>query len=224
MNKGKFYVQVIRQNNTRIYLLAAMLSARKKTQTGLAPEHAGLLNVLDIAMKENLKKSVLAFLNSGVWPFLKQNCPQKTIIEPTVYGISKFTGEFWMQLLPFKYGVDVSQPALSASYPTIRRRYHRLCELEIFSWCNWRKRNMSLFLEETLICRWCIPGIRATIELMEAPAENISIRWTIIFLQWVFAKGNRCQRLKNIPSLEIAPILITGSRLPIAGHKVLTIR
>ena len=38
----------------------------------------------------------------------KQNCPQQTIIEPiTVYGISKYAGEFWCNYYHQRYGVDV---------------------------------------------------------------------------------------------------------------------
>lgn len=44
MNKEMLHVQVIRQNITQIYLLAAILSATgEKSQPGLAPQHAGII-------------------------------------------------------------------------------------------------------------------------------------------------------------------------------------
>src|SRR5438045_7076351 len=58
MNKEMLHVQVIRQNVTQIYLLAAILSATGETNPGLAwhLNMQGLLNVLDIAKEEKLSK------------------------------------------------------------------------------------------------------------------------------------------------------------------------
>ena len=99
MNKEMLHVQVIRQNITQIYLLAAMLSATGEKNPGLAwhLNMQSLLNVLDIAREENLHK---VYWPSSIAVFgptsPKQNSPQQTVIEPTtVYGISKFAGEFW---------------------------------------------------------------------------------------------------------------------------------
>src|SRR5687767_7473329 len=99
MNKEMLHVQVIRQNITQIYLLAAILSATGEKNPNLAwhLNMQGLLNVLDIAREEKLKK---VYWPSSIAVFgptsPKKDCPQKTIIEPTtVYGISKYAGEFW---------------------------------------------------------------------------------------------------------------------------------
>lgn len=58
MNKEMLHVQVIRQNITQIYLLAAILSATGEKNPGLAwnLNMQGLLNVLDIAREEKLHK------------------------------------------------------------------------------------------------------------------------------------------------------------------------
>ena len=111
MNKEMLHVQVIRQNITQIYLLAAILSATGEKNPGLAwhLNMQGLLNVLDIAKEEKLTK---VYWPSSIAVFgptsPKQNCPQQTIIEPsTVYGISKYAGEFWCNYYFHKYGVDV---------------------------------------------------------------------------------------------------------------------
>src|ERR1700744_546840 len=58
MNKEMLHVQVIRQNITQIYLLAAILSATGEANPNLARHlmMQGLLNVLDIAREEKLPK------------------------------------------------------------------------------------------------------------------------------------------------------------------------
>src|SRR5687768_8640365 len=111
MNKEMLHVQVIRQNFTQIYLLAAILSATGEKNPGLAwnLNMQSLLNVLDIAKEENLHK---VYWPSSIAVFgptsPKRNCPQQTIIEPiTVYGISKHAGEFWCNYYHHKYKVDV---------------------------------------------------------------------------------------------------------------------
>src|SRR3984885_10608616 len=111
MNKEMLHVQVIRQNITQIYLLAAILSATGGISRNLAGHlhMQGLLNVLDIAREEKLHK---VYWPSSIAVFgptsPKRNCPQQTIIEPTtVYGISKYAGEFWCNYYFQRYGVDV---------------------------------------------------------------------------------------------------------------------
>src|SRR5205823_11829416 len=111
MNKEMLHVQVIRQNITQVYLLAAMLSATGEKNPSLAwnINMQSLLNVLDIAKEEKLTK---VYWPSSIAVFgptsPKMECPQKTIIEPiTVYGISKYAGEFWCNYYFNKFGVDV---------------------------------------------------------------------------------------------------------------------
>ena len=111
MNKEMLHVQVIRQNFTQIYLLAAILSATGEKNPPLAwnLNMTGLLNVLDIAREEKIHK---VYWPSSIAVFgptsPKISCPQKTVIEPTtVYGISKFAGEFWCNYFNQRYGLDV---------------------------------------------------------------------------------------------------------------------
>ena len=86
MNKEMLHVQVIRQNVTQIYLLAAMLSATGEKNPGLAwhLNMQSLLNVLDIAREEKLSK---VYWPSSIAVFgptsPKQDCPQQTISEST---------------------------------------------------------------------------------------------------------------------------------------------
>ena len=111
MNKEMLHVQVIRQGITQIYLLAAILSATGEKNPNLAwnLNMTALLNVLDIAREEQLQK---VYWPSSIAVFgptsPKEFCPQQTIIEPTtVYGISKYAGEFWCNYYHQRYGVDV---------------------------------------------------------------------------------------------------------------------
>src|ERR1700712_6030052 len=111
MNKEMLHVQVIRQGITQIYLLAAILSATGEKNPNLAwsLNMQSLLNVLDIAKEENLHK---VYWPSSIAVFgptsPRKDCPQQTIIEPTtVYGISKYAGEFWCNYYYQRYKVDV---------------------------------------------------------------------------------------------------------------------
>ena len=121
MNKEMLHVQVIRQGFTQVYLLAAILSATGEKNPGLAwhLNMQGLLNVLDIAREEKLAKVYWPSSIAVFGPTSPQkDCPQKTIIEPsTVYGISKYAGEFWCNYYFNKYGVDVR----SLRYPYFSR-------------------------------------------------------------------------------------------------------
>ena len=111
MNKEMLHVQVIRQGITQIYLLAAILSATGEKNPNLAwnLNMQALLNVLDIAREEQIHK---VYWPSSIAVFgptsPKVLCPQQTVIEPiTVYGISKYAGEFWCNYYNHRYGVDV---------------------------------------------------------------------------------------------------------------------
>ena len=212
MNKEMLHVQVIRQNITQIYLLAAMLSAKGEKNPGLAwhLNMQGLLNVLDIAREENLKK---VYWPSSIAVFgptsPKQNCPQKTIIEPTtVYGISKFAGEFWCNYYHLKYGVDVRSlryPGL-ISYKSEPGGGTTDYAVEIFHDAIEEKKYVSFLEEDTYLPMMYMPdAIRATIELMEAPAENISIRTSYNLSAMSFSpKEIAVEIKKHIPEFEIS--------------------
>jgi nucleoside-diphosphate-sugar epimerase len=183
MNKEMLHVQVIRQNITQIYLLAAILSATGEKNPNLAwsLNMQSLLNVLDIAREEKLHK---VYWPSSIAVFgptsPKQNCPQQTIIEPTtVYGISKYAGEFWCNYYFNRYGVDVRSlryPGL-ISYKSEPGGGTTDYAVEIFHAAKKEKKYTSFLQEDTYLPMMYMPdAIRATIELMEAPAEKIKVR------------------------------------------------
>jgi nucleoside-diphosphate-sugar epimerase len=183
MNKEMLHVQVIRQNITQIYHLAAILSATGEKNPALAwnLNMQGLLNVLEIAKEEKLKK---VYWPSSIAVFgptsPKQNCPQHTIIEPTtVYGISKYAGEFWCQYYHQKYGVDVRSlryPGL-ISYKSAPGGGTTDYAVEIYHQALQKNRYTCFLGKDTFLPMMYMPdAIRATLELMEAPAEKIQVR------------------------------------------------
>lgn len=212
MNKEMLHVQVIRQNITQIYLLAAILSATGEKNPHLAwnLNMQSLLNVLDIAKEEKLNKiywpsSIAVFGPTSP----KKNCPQQTIIEPTtVYGISKYAGEFWCNYFNHRYGVDVRSlryPGL-ISYKSSPGGGTTDYAIEIFHEALEEKKYTCFLKEDTYLPMMYMPdAIRATIELMEAPADKISVRTSYNLSAMSFSpKDIAAEIKKHIPEFVIS--------------------
>ena len=212
MNKEMLHVQVIRQNITQIYLLAAILSATGEKNPNLAwsLNMQSLLNVLDIAREEKLTK---VYWPSSIAVFgptsPKLNCPQQTIIEPTtVYGISKYAGEFWCNYFHQRYGVDVRSmryPGL-ISYKSAPGGGTTDYAVEIFHEALEEKKYECFLNEDTYLPMMYMPdAIRATIELMEAPAEKITVRTSYNLSGMSFSpKEIAAEIKKHIPDFSIS--------------------
>jgi len=212
MNKEMLHVQVIRQNITQIYLLAAILSATGEKNPNLAwsLNMQSLLNVLDIAREEKLTK---VYWPSSIAVFgptsPKQNCPQQTVIEPiTVYGISKYAGEFWCNYYHQRFGVDVRSlryPGL-ISYKSAPGGGTTDYAVEIFHEAREAGKYECFLNENTYLPMMYMPdAIRATIELMEAPAEKISIRTSYNLSGMSFSpKEIAAEIIKHIPGFTIS--------------------
>ncbi|MBD0332009.1 MAG: NAD-dependent epimerase/dehydratase family protein [Chitinophagaceae bacterium] len=211
MNKEMLHVQVIRQHVTQIYLLAAILSATGEKNPNLAwnLNMQGLLNVLEIAREEKLTKvywpsSIAVFGPSSP----KQNCPQQTIIEPTtVYGISKFAGEFWCNYFFNKYGVDIRSlryPGL-ISYKSAPGGGTTDYAVEMFHEALEHKAFTCFLNPDTYLPMMYMPdAIRATIELMEAPKEKISVRTSYNISAMSFSpKEIAAEITRYIPEFQI---------------------
>lgn len=211
MNKEMLHVQVIRQNITQIYLLAAILSATGEKNPNLAwhLNMQSLLNVLDIAREEKLHK---VYWPSSIAVFgptsPKQNCPQQTIIEPTtVYGISKYAGEFWCNYYHQRFGVDVRSiryPGL-ISYKSPPGGGTTDYAVEIYHEALEEKKYTSFLKEDTYLPMMYMPdAIRGTIELMEAPASKINIRHSYNLSAMSFSpKEIGAEIKKHIPEFAI---------------------
>ena len=212
MNKEMLHVQVIRQNITQIYLLAAILSATGEKNPNLAwsLNMQSLLNVLDIAREENLHK---VYWPSSIAVFgptsPKQNCPQQTVIEPvTVYGISKFACEFWCNYYNRRYGVDVRSlryPGL-ISYKSAPGGGTTDYAIEIFHEALDEKKYECFLREDTYLPMMYMPdAIRATIELMEADASKISIRTSYNISGMSFSPKEIAAEIeKHVPGFSIS--------------------
>jgi len=212
MNKEMLHVQVIRQNITQIYLLAAILSATGEKNPGLAwnLNMQGLLNVLDIAREEKLHK---VYWPSSIAVFgptsPKKDCPQQTIIEPTtVYGISKYAGEFWCNYFFQRFGVDIRSlryPGL-ISYKSAPGGGTTDYSVEIFHEALEAKQYECFLNPDTYLPMMYMPdAIRATIELMEASSDKISIRTSYNISAMSFSPREIAAEIKKfIPEFEIS--------------------
>ncbi len=212
MNKEMLHVQVIRQGITQIYHLAAILSATGEKNPHLAwnINMQGLLNVLDVAKEERLHKvywpsSIAVFGPSSP----KSNCPQQTIIEPTtVYGISKFAGEFWCNYYYLKYGVDIRSlryPGL-ISYKSAPGGGTTDYAVEIFYEAMMEGKFECFLNKDTYLPMMYMPdAIRSAIELMEAPAEKISVRTSYNIAAMSFSPSEIAAEIKkHIPEFTIS--------------------
>ncbi|WP_304036195.1 NAD-dependent epimerase/dehydratase family protein [Mesonia mobilis] len=166
-----------------VYLMAAMLSAtaEKFPMRGWNLNMDSLFNVLNLAKDKKIDK---VFWPSSIAVFgpstPKNDTPQTTVMEPTtVYGISKQTGERWCEYNHHKYDVDVRSiryPGL-ISYKTQPGGGTTDYAVEIFHEALAKQAYTSFLSEETALpMMFMDDAIRATISLMEAPAESLSIR------------------------------------------------
>lgn len=168
---------------TEVYLLAALLSATAEKDPAFAWKlnMESLLLILELAREGVLKK---VYWPSSIAVFgpttPKDHTPQHTVTEPsTVYGISKLAGEGWCAYYHKRYGVDVR----SIRYPgligwksapgggTTDYAVHIFHEAI-------KKGAYTSFLgpKSTLPMMYMPDAIRATIDLMEAPAEQVKER------------------------------------------------
>jgi nucleoside-diphosphate-sugar epimerase len=183
MDKKALGEMVDKHGITQIYHLAAVLSAicEQKPLTAWQINMDSLFNVLELAREKQLSK---IFWPSSIGAFgpstPKENTPQLTYMEPnTVYGISKLAGERWVEYYWNKYKVDtrgLRYPGL-LSYKTEPGGGTTDYAVEIFYEAIKSKKYTSFLGPKTALPMMFMPdAIKATIDLMEAPADNISIR------------------------------------------------
>lgn len=168
---------------TQVYLLAAMLSATGEKYPRLAWDlnMNGLLNVFDLAVKYQVEK---VFWPSSIAVFGKSSpkhmTPQNTLMDPTtIYGISKLAGERYCEYYHQRYGLDVRSiryPGL-ISWKTAPGGGTTDYAVEIFHAAR-KAHTYQCFLAENtaLPMLYMEDAIRATRQLMEAPAEQIKQR------------------------------------------------
>ena len=188
-----------------------------------------LLNVLEIAKDENVHK---VYWPSSIAVFgptsPKINCPQQTVIEPTtVYGISKFAGEFWCNYFNQRFDIDVRSlryPGL-ISYKSEPGGGTTDYAVEIFHEAIEENHYDCFLKEDTYLPMMYMPdAIRATIEVMEAPVEKISVRTSYNISGVSFSPKEIASEIKkHLPGFTISYEPDYRQKLPKAGHKVLMI-
>lgn len=183
MDRDRIYSVIKKYKVTQVYLLAALLSATAEKNPKFAWDlnMQGLFNILDAAKEGLIKKvywpSSIAVFGPSTPSILT---PQYTVMEPnTIYGISKQAGERFCEYYHQKYQVDVR----SIRYPGLIgyksapgggttdyavHIYHEAI----------KQGKYTCFLNEqtTLPMMYMPDALKATINLMEAPAEQVKIR------------------------------------------------
>ena len=182
MNEQLLRDIVKKYNISQVYLLAALLSAtaEKNIELGWQLNTRSHSHVLDLA-KDGLIKKIFWPSSIAVFgPTTPNNTPQHTIMEPnTVYGISKLAGERWNEYYFNKFGVDVR----SLRYPGLlgwkgapgggTTDY----AVDMFYNAIKNRKYTSYISENTqLPMMYMSDAIRATIQIMHAPASQIKIR------------------------------------------------
>jgi nucleoside-diphosphate-sugar epimerase len=196
---------------TQVYHMAAMLSAtaEKYPLKGWELNMNSLLYILEAAVTFNIKK---VFWPSSIGAFgpstPRFNTPQNTIMDPvTVYGISKKAGEGWCNYYFDKKQVDVRSiryPGL-ISYKSPPGGGTTDYAIEIF-WDAVQKNKYTNFLSENtmLPMMYMEDAIRGTIEIMDAPAENIHVRTSYNFAGFSLTPASLALEIKKeIPEFEI---------------------
>lgn len=212
LDKQALFDVVKKHGIKQIYLLAALLSAtaEKNPMLGWQLNMEGLFNVLNLAKEKIISK---VYWPSSIAVFgpntPKQNTPQFTIMEPsTVYGISKQAGERWCEYYFKKYGVDVR----SLRYPGLigwksapgggTTDY----AVHIFHEALKQKSYQCFLSENTILPMMYMPdAIRATIEIMHAPADEVKIRSSYNLAGFSFSPKEIAAEIRtHIPDFQIS--------------------
>jgi nucleoside-diphosphate-sugar epimerase len=187
-----------------VFLLAALLSAtgEQNPDAAWSLNMGSLLEVLKMA-GEGLVKQI--FWPSSIAVFgpttPRDSVPQHTTCEPeTVYGISKYAGELWCQWYHKKYGVDVR----SLRYPGLIG-YNSMpgggttdYAVDIFHKAVNGEPFYCFLKPDTRLPMMFMPdAVRATLELMEAPAERLSTRMAYNIAAFSFTPAELAEHIRR---------------------------
>jgi nucleoside-diphosphate-sugar epimerase len=212
LNREEVRNYIIEEKISQVYLLAALLSATAEKNPDFAWKlnMEGLFTILDLAKEGHIKK---IFWPSSIAVFgpttPKDHTPQYTVMEPsTVYGISKLAGERWCEYYNKQFGVDVRSiryPGL-ISYTSLPGGGTTDYAVDIFYHAK-KTESYTSFLEHdsALPMMYMEDAIRATIELMQAPSENVKIRSSYNLAGISFTPQDLASEIKkHIPNFNIS--------------------
>ena len=196
---------------TQIYHLVAILSAKGEA----APlqtwdiNMGSLLKVLELARSKNISK---VFFPSSIAVFGPNaphlNTPQEAVLNPTtVYGMSKVAGENWCNYFYQRFKVDVR----SVRYPGIIGYegmpgggttdyavdiFHKAVNGEVFD---------CFLRDDTALPMLYMPdAIKGTLQLMEAPADQIKLRTSYNLSGLSFTPAELTEAIRqHIPDFKI---------------------
>ncbi|MFD0794280.1 NAD-dependent epimerase/dehydratase family protein [Mucilaginibacter litoreus] len=197
---------------TQVYLLAAILSAvgEQKPKMAWDLNMTGLIHILDFAVEFKTQKVFWPSSIAVFGPHSPQyDTPQYCVMDPnTVYGFSKLAGERWCEYYFEKYGLDVR----SLRYPgligwranpgggTTDYAVHIFHEA-----LKHGKYQGFLSANTALPMMYMDDAIRATLQLMDAPAENITIRSSYNLAGISFTPEQLAAEItKHLPDFEMS--------------------
>lgn len=197
---------------TQIYLLAAMLSAtgEKHPQKAWDLNMNGLLNVLDLALELDIKK---IFWPSSIAVFgpnsPNANTPQYCVMDPnSIYGISKLAGERLCEYYHEKFGLDIRSVRYPGiiSWKTAPGGGTTDYAIDIFfEGIKNGKYDCFLSAHTELPMLYMDDAVRGTIELMDAPAEQLTIRSSYNLAGISFTPEMIAKEIKKIlPNFEMS--------------------
>ena len=211
LDKNALFDIVKKHQIKQVYLLAALLSATGEQNPAFAWKlnMDGLFHVLDLAKEKHINKVYWPSSIAVFGPTTPRiNTPQQTVMEPaTVYGISKQAGEGWCNWYFNKHGVDVrsirypgligwkSAPGGGTTDYAVHIFYEAL-----------KHKKYECFLSENtaLPMMHMEDAIRATLELMHAPAEKIKTRTSYNLSGLSFTPKEIANEIKkHIPEFQI---------------------
>ncbi|HRF77861.1 MAG TPA: NAD-dependent epimerase/dehydratase family protein [Chitinophagales bacterium] len=196
---------------TQIYNMAAMLSAtgEKFPQKAWQLNMDGLINTLEVAREKGIKKMYWPSSIAAFGPTTpKTDTPQITIMEPnTIYGISKQAGERWCEWYFLKYGLDVRSiryPGI-ISYKTEPGGGTTDYAVDIYFKAKQTGKYTCYIAENTLLPMMYMPdAIKATVQLMDAPADTIKVRSSYNLAAMTFSPKMVGEAIKkHIPDFEL---------------------
>lgn len=211
LNREAVRSYIIDEKISQVYLLAALLSATAEKNPDFAWKlnMEGLFTILDLAKEGHLKQ---IFWPSSIAVFgpttPKDQTPQYTVMEPsTVYGISKLAGERWCEYYNKQFGVDVRSiryPGL-ISHTSLPGGGTTDYAVDIFYHAKQTASYTSFLKEDTALpMMFMEDAIRATIELMQAPAEKVKIRSSYNLAGISFTPEQLAKTIqKHIPAFKI---------------------